>query len=984
MKKFLSLVLALVMTMSLVTISAGAKDFDDNGDIDYKEAVDVISALGIVDGYSDGSFRPDGSLTRGAAAKIICNLILGPTTASALSASTAPFKDVPTTNVFAGYITYCAQRGIISGYGDGTFRPTGSLTGNAFLKMLLGALGYDSSIEGYTGANWQVNVIKQAVGIGLDDGNDDFVGSNTVTRQEACLYAFNMLQATMVKYDQKSTIVVGGVEINTTSTREDETFASVGAGADGNIDRDGKVQFAERYFTDLQKRGDTDSFDRPATTWRYDGSSVGTYTDAADETYTAKVEIGEIYRDLGLSNTIPASDVTILEDGAAYTESGNEVSYAIARNDGKKFGDNGVLTEVFYDEDADTVVISMIHYYAGEITATRAASGTRDAYVTVAPKRTASGGGTGNFDTNESFDVDDLVVYTYSKKSGDVGVQSVELAETVTGTLTGYTAGSSVTVGGTRYSANATNKEQITSTELGMAQSYDVTLMLDPYGYTLFVDTENATKNYAVVLSITPSGGDFNTDNRARLLLTDGTTVNVDVKVRSGSTVPSSLDNTYDAPSTVGEINKGDIVRYTVNNKGEYTLELLADVNNNAAAGNGTTATTIVTNGTSQLAQLNANKFTGSNTWQIPYTTPVYANGETIFLVASQGTDGTIYTVYTGIKNVPTLLSSTTTAQTPVTVFCNAGQVASVVFVDLAAGNGSYYSNSKDVIILLATSDSSTSYSTTEGTYYLYDAIVNGEYVEDFRVSNANAISTNGTYPMFTNATYTDYDGVRVATLSGNAGVVSSGDASLGVPDKGVNEAAKSGVVRLDGTYRAYADDVQVFVVNEDGDLTSETPLGISAVVTSNDNAVRYKVTDGEVSTILVIEPAKASSTPIGPVGFDLTGVTLTAGSPSSTTPVTVQLAGTGTIPAGYDVIVELVKTSKVDDDATVATLTYTEPVGGAVNAFKFDGTQSQFNKLVVAETGTYIAKVTVRDTAGRVVDTADSGSSVRVTVSGS
>ena len=185
MKKFLSLVLALVMTMSLVTVSAGAVDFTDDSDIDYKEAVDVISALGIVDGYSDDSFRPDGSLTRGAAAKIICNLVLGPTTASALSATTAPFRDVPTTNTFAGYITYCSQQGIISGYGDGTFRPSGTLTGNAFMKMLLGALGYDSDIEGYTGANWTVNVIKQAVGIGLDDGNDNFVGSKTVTRQGA-------------------------------------------------------------------------------------------------------------------------------------------------------------------------------------------------------------------------------------------------------------------------------------------------------------------------------------------------------------------------------------------------------------------------------------------------------------------------------------------------------------------------------------------------------------------------------------------------------------------------------------------------------------------------------------------------------------------------------------------------------------------------------------------------------------------------------
>ena len=124
MKKFLSLVLALVMTMSLVTISAGAKDFTDDSKLTYEEAVDVISELGIVDGYSAGDFRPSNTLTRGAAAKIICNMILGPTTADALSASTAPFKDVPADSVFAGYITYCAKEGIISGYADGTFRPS--------------------------------------------------------------------------------------------------------------------------------------------------------------------------------------------------------------------------------------------------------------------------------------------------------------------------------------------------------------------------------------------------------------------------------------------------------------------------------------------------------------------------------------------------------------------------------------------------------------------------------------------------------------------------------------------------------------------------------------------------------------------------------------------------------------------------------------------------------------------------------------------
>ena len=122
MKKFLSLVLALVMTMSLVTISAGAKDFTDGGKITYSDAVDVMSTIKVVDGYAGGDFRPTNTLTRGAAAKIICNMILGPTTAGALPTSVAPFKDVPAGSTFAGYIAYCSQQKIINGYADGTFQ----------------------------------------------------------------------------------------------------------------------------------------------------------------------------------------------------------------------------------------------------------------------------------------------------------------------------------------------------------------------------------------------------------------------------------------------------------------------------------------------------------------------------------------------------------------------------------------------------------------------------------------------------------------------------------------------------------------------------------------------------------------------------------------------------------------------------------------------------------------------------------------------
>ena len=361
MKKFLSLVLALVMTMSLVTVSAGAKDFADASDIDYDAAVDVISELGVVDGYSDNSFRPDNLLTRGAAAKIICNLILGPTTANALSASTAPFKDVPTTNTFAGYITYCAQQGIISGYGDGTFRPTGTLSGNAFMKMLLGALGYDSSIEHYTGSNWQVNVIKQASGIGLVDGNDNFVGSNPVTRGEAALYAYNMLQTTMVEYDSTGTIVVGDIQINTSSSRKE---------VENNVDRnntiedDGKMQFAEKYFSDLEKvPGAKDVYGRPSITWELDNEEIGTYAEEADEVYTEAVEVGDIYSDLNLDEAVDTRDIDYYVDGVD-----TNAEYDIVRRGDDKYGAQGVTTEVYYDKDTGVVTISEINTFLGIVT----------------------------------------------------------------------------------------------------------------------------------------------------------------------------------------------------------------------------------------------------------------------------------------------------------------------------------------------------------------------------------------------------------------------------------------------------------------------------------------------------------------------------------------------------------------------------------------------------------------------------------------
>ena len=511
MKKFLSLVLALVMTMSLVTISAGAADFGDSNDIDYKEAVDVISALGIVDGYSDDSFRPDGSLTRGAAAKIICNLVLGPTTASALSASTAPFKDVPTTNTFAGYITYCAQQGIISGYGDGTFRPTGSLTGNAFLKMLLGALGYDSSVEGYTGANWQVNVVKQAVGIGLDDGNDDFVGSRTVTRQEAALYAFNTLQATMVEYDTKSAIVVGDVTINTVPARGDMANNATNQ----TIKQDKKMQFAERYFDNLRLDTVTDDFGRPSNKWTVKNVAVGTYPKAADYVYTAAASgdtAADKVKDMGLKGfDVDATSYEVNGDSKTLSGSDNTKLETIAG-----LTANGTQVLVYLDDDKSETIdnVVVIQTQLMQVNTVRSNSVTLKKVDDVQDKGEAPV----SFktvaavqDDDDAYAVlsglkaDDYVLIVPVKDGSTYKVAYASVPETVTGTLNRIGVNSSnkvnkITVDDTAYSMSAlwTSEDGELNADTKLSSTKEATVYLDTYGYVIY--TTNVVSSNDVII----------------------------------------------------------------------------------------------------------------------------------------------------------------------------------------------------------------------------------------------------------------------------------------------------------------------------------------------------------------------------------------------------------------------------------------------------------------------------------------------------
>ena len=169
MKKLLALVLALVMTLSLAVVGSNAafKDADKVNET-YAEAVDVLAGMKVFQGYTDGSFQPEGSITRAEVAAIVYRLYTGDVAdkQASLYASYNKFNDMDGAAWAKGYIGYCANAGLVKGYDAKTFAPQDKVTGYQALAMILRAVGYDKNGE-FVGADWQLHVAQTAQQLGV-------------------------------------------------------------------------------------------------------------------------------------------------------------------------------------------------------------------------------------------------------------------------------------------------------------------------------------------------------------------------------------------------------------------------------------------------------------------------------------------------------------------------------------------------------------------------------------------------------------------------------------------------------------------------------------------------------------------------------------------------------------------------------------------------------------------------------------------------
>ena len=890
MKKLLALVLALVMSMSLVTISNAA--FKDADKIDYKEAVDVMNAVGVFIGDEKGNFNAKENLTREQAAKIIAYLELGEKAADALVGS-ATFTDVAATRWSAGFVSYCAQAGVVSGY-DGKFDPAGQLTALQFGKMLLVEIGYDAKAAGMVGTDWAINTSKLLATTGLMNGIDGSV-NQVLTREKAAQMTLNALKTPTVEYATKgSNIIVNGAEINfgaSTPTYVTNTLAKYQTISKDKLTNSDEytIELGEKLYTKLVLKDTTDAFGRPTRTWTFENKKVGEYTKDADLEYTAGVKYKDIYSDLGLTETAKTS--------AYYVDGVEKANVNISKSASTKFGNNGVLTQVWYDDDNNTAIVTVINTYVGKINSVSKATSSADRYVNVNVLSDTISNVSAKFET-EDFAADDLVTFTAAWTGSVYEIQSAKaLEKSATGQLTQYTGDayfpgttkwdgdSNFTVGGTKYKydVNAvvdSSNNSITDFTVGKS---DMNVYLDDYGYAMYVEGVESETNYAVVIGVGNVNAYGNATGGATLLLPDGTKKEVRYKMADGSAALTSVtgsitNNTTDEPT-------GDLVTYTVDSDDTYKLTVVKSraINGNAgtsaATGSYSESFTNVTGQTSNKANFvfengksaiisNAQAAAASQYYN-------YATSETIFFVANLKSGGKVdnYSVYTGFANMPS--TDAVKGIKGISYVTNSKyttQIDAIYMVVESLGGISdvqtYLVKEKGASVMTEKING------VQVSYYELPAIIDGEVTtaridadlfDGSRIANATNANSEGVYAL------------KNINKDAKTGIITSADKETVLTGTGTQADRRDvlgiGATKAAATYYAYTKDTAVYFVNSDFDTI--TTGSISAIGTDDDDLVTYTLNTNNKTLkeviVVTVDPAVSNTHNVKFVGFQNT-----------------------------------------------------------------------------------------------------------------
>ena len=559
----------------------------------------------------------------------------------------------------------------------------------------------------------------------------------------------------------------------------------------------------------------------------------------------------------------------------------------------------------------------MVNTYVGTINRSVAAKGNKDAYVEIAVEDVKPDGANGveDFETAETFEDDAYVLYTYSQSADEV--KSVALAEEVTGTVTraensvkDEDVKKALTIGGTKYNAS----KMIAGEDIGnVSVDEEYTVYLDAYGYMIYVEQNDEIGDYALLVD-TQDKSNFSS-NRALLVFADGT--------------EKVVDTTENYSNGKDKITNATIVTYRVDEDGDYTLKPVdskkvyeTDSNNEVNFGDGSSA---YTDGVTDFSMINDKAGI-----TLTRGTTVTSNSSTVFVVYDDSNDD--YSVYTGIKNAPTI-SASSSAKVEAFAYCKSGKMATVMFI-FVQDSSIIEDSSKDTLFLAKESVSNLIHD-KDGDYYEYQAVVNGE-VKTVKVDESLGKTQNGMFKSYSvdkygvitklNAYTTYTDGSTKQYLTGSGVDKVSADYTVILDTKDKNETI------------SVADDAKFFYVDEDGNIESSSYRSVSK--DSNDKV--YAVVDEYLVEFLVIEEVddKSSDEDKPELSKDIEVRDVSLG--STTTIEYYREAGKITL-SEDDIIAILQDKGCTDisvEDNNGAKWTYTKPNGGTVKNATVTATQ--------------------------------------------
>jgi len=701
LKKVLALVLAFACAF---TMFAGAA-FTDSADIKVDtEVVDTLVSLGVVNGYDDGSFKPNGTVTRAEMAKMIYVLRTGNSDASAYNDDKTSFTDIGS-HWARGYIKYCQSLGIIAGKSNTIFAPNASVTAQEAAKMLLVTLGYDPAKAGLTGTNWasKTNALADENGL-LEDVNTSF--TTACPRQYAAQLIYNAIDTPTVVWrdDAYTNVTLLGDDNKTVG----EKYMGLNT-AEGVIESvskdDGKTTY-NMTLTNVSKKNGTEFVAPKNSNDKYYADVYFTKV-AKDYTSLKNVKVKVLYKGtdkvygvfaLSEDNTTLSGVLgNFKQDGSKLKY--NDVKYSVAAADKSMVKiDNGSTNKLTGNQTIDQWVKAEKNGLAKAFD-TKAISNDGTSKINLLDVQSfavAQVTYVGKDYINVSKKADDaLATYTISKLEDDEAVYPSDLKkddyvavtakanvpeekygvtklETVTGKITS-----------TKNSGDDDYKVQIDGTwyELAMASMNkeiklnDTATVVVKDGYIVFVDDNKASSSdIALVIEVAKTSG-VGSKYEADMLFADGSRKTVELNDNPGANFwnPAELSTEANAFLASYEISNGKYKLTKMSAKGttpgvpsgydEYEAVAFTKDNSGKITGGNT---------------VDSNKMTAGNTVK-------YISTDAVVYVRYKSGSDTKYRVTTG-TDMRNWSKNSVFASQALAKESNGYNYANVVFADMAAG----------------------------------------------------------------------------------------------------------------------------------------------------------------------------------------------------------------------------------------------------------------------------------------------------------